>query len=422
MRSYPARWRRWVLALVLSSGPLAISGGTFAARSEAADLFGTIDASAVVVRGTVEAVTPYEAAKLQVFRVKVGRVLKGDVASGEAIQVAQEMLFETTKPYFTVGSASLMPLVPLPSFSSFRKVLPEGTYWRWTQRLDTADDIGWLADPAIDDAVAGYVAVQDDVEAAADYFVRTIVGPSPLLRRHALAAIAGRRALVPVLDTGRLAPVAAWLKDPRQPLVERADVMVKLARAGAPGMGDVAEGLLAASDPLLPAALDVVVTLDRLPPTERLFAWSGSPDDALRVAACRGLVKVGTPAALDRIGELLAAETSVNVRVELVKALGHARDPRVVGVLAGQMTKGEKPVLLAAADALAEIGTHDAIVALTDQLEHGRPDAQTAAAFALKRSGQPEAVQTLEGFEQNHADPQVRRLAKLALGESMHEH
>lgn len=428
-RSYAVRWRQLVVALVLSSGPLVLSTGmlalsscAFPARSEAADIFGTVDASALVVRGSVEAVTPYDAAKLRVFRVKVGRVLKGDVTAGEVVQVAQEMLFATTKPYFTAGTESLMPLVPLPNFSSFRKVLPEGSYWRWTQRLDTVDDIGFLADPAIADAVAAYVAVSDDVEATADYFVRTIVGTSPLLRRHALAAIAGRRAVVPLLDTGRLAPVASWLRDPRQPVVARADVMVKLARAGAPGMGDVAEALLATENPLLPAALDVVVTLDRLPPPERLFAWSRAPDDALRVAACRGLVKVGTPAAIDRITELLATDTSVNVRVELVKALGHAQDPRVVGVLAAQMTNAEKPVILSAADGLAEIGTHEAVVALTDQLEHGRPDAQMAAAFALKRSGQPEAVQTLEGFEQNHADPQVRRLAKLALGESMHEH
>lgn len=416
IRSYAAPGRRWVPALAVVVAVLV------AAEARAADLFGTIDASTLLVRGKVEAVTPYEAAKLVVFRVRVERVLAGDATAGEQILVAQEMLFATTKPYFAVGNESLMPLVPLPNFSSFRKVLPEGRYWRWTQRLETADEIGWLADPAVADAAAAYLSVRGDGEATADYFVRTIVGPSPLLRRHALAALAVRKPLAPLLDTGRLASVAAWLRDPSAPVAARAEVMVTLARAGAPGMGDVAEGLLSADDPLLPAALDVVVTLDRLPSTERLVAWSRSSDEALRVAACRGLVKVGTPAAIDRVSEVLATDPSVGVRVEIVKALGHAADPRVVGMLDAAMSKDAKPVMLAAADGLAQIGTHEAIVALVAQLEHGRPDAQTAAAFALKRTGQPEAQETLEGFEASHADPQVRRLCKLALGESMHEH
>jgi hypothetical protein len=107
----------------------------FAASTEAAPLFGMADTSTVVVRGTVESITPYPAAKLQVFGIKVTRACKGDVAAGETMALAQEMLFESTKPYFAPGVETLVLAVPLPRYSSFRKALPEETYWRWTERL-----------------------------------------------------------------------------------------------------------------------------------------------------------------------------------------------------------------------------------------------------------------------------------------------
>ncbi|MCC6764909.1 MAG: HEAT repeat domain-containing protein [Deltaproteobacteria bacterium] len=393
-----------------------------AGSADAADLFTDIDGSDLVVRGTVESSTPSADAKLQVFRIRIGRVLKGEAVAGETMALAQEMLFATTKPYFVAGAETLVLAVPLPNFSSFRKVLPEGTYWRWTQRLDTVNDVAWLTDRAVTERVAAYLAARDDDEAAADFFVATLVGPEAALRAHALAAMTSRRTLVPLLDTGRLAPLAAWLGDGRQPLAERAAVMVRLARAGAPGMGDLAEAQLGDAGGLQPAALDVLVTLGRLPPTDRLLAWSRSGDDALRLAACRGLIKVGTPEALGRVAETLAADGSPNLRLELSRSLGGVRDARVVKVLGDAMATGEKPMVLAAADALAEIATPEAIEVLRVTLEGGRPDAQTAAAFALKRSGKPEAQEILESLERSHADPQVRRLCKLALGESMHEH
>ncbi|MCC6850426.1 MAG: HEAT repeat domain-containing protein [Deltaproteobacteria bacterium] len=416
MRSCPAPRASWVAACV----GLVLALGSGAA--DAADLFADVDASVLVARGKVEAVASYDAAKLWVFRLRVERALKGEAAPGDAIALAQEILFPTTRPYFAVGMETLVLAVPLPDYSSFRNALPEGTYWRWTRRLDTAAEVAWLGDPAVAERVARYVAVRDDGEASADFFVSTLVGPHRELSGQALAAMTSRRTLVPLLDTGRLAPLASWLRDGRAPLAERAAVMVRLARAGAPGMADVAEGLLGDAGGLQPVALDVLVTLDRVPPSDRLLGWSRSGDDALRLAACRGLVKVGTPEALGRVAEVLAGDGSANVRLELAKALGRVQDARIVRVLADAMATAEKPMVLAAADALAAIAAPEAIEALHAVLEHGRPDAQAAAAFALKRSGTPEGQEILESLERSHADPQVRRLCKLALGESLHEH
>ena len=54
--SYAALGRRWLMALAVVAAVLV------APEARAADLFGTIDASTLLVRAKVEAVTPYEAA------------------------------------------------------------------------------------------------------------------------------------------------------------------------------------------------------------------------------------------------------------------------------------------------------------------------------------------------------------------------
>lgn len=392
------------------------------ASADAAPLFGMADVSTLVVRGTVDKVTGYDAVQLQVFQVQVARVLKGDVAAGETIQLAQEMLFASTKPYFAVGTETLVLAVPLPSYSTFQQALPAGRYWRWTERLETAPDVAVLTDPALTEAVARYLAVREDTEATADFLVASLTGPNPRIRHDALIAISARREIPPLLDAGRLQPLSRWLRDASQPVTERAQVIVQLAHEGAPGVVDLAESLAATEGPLQAPAVDALVTMDKLPPAERLLTWSRSADEALRLVASRGLAKIGSPAALDRLAEMLAHETSGSVRLAIVQALGHVLGERSVELLATELTKSEKAITLAAAESLARLATHEAIVALRAALEHGSDDAQMAAAFALKRTNDREAEAILNELEATHPDPKVRRLCKLALGESMHEH
>jgi HEAT repeat protein len=392
---------------------------TTAAR--AASMFSMADASTLVVRGTVRAVTPYEGAKLTVFQVDVGRALKGDVAAGEGIALAQEMLFPTTQPYFAAGVETLVFAVPLPNYSAFRKVLPEGRYWRWPERLDGPADVAPFADPALTDTVARYLAVRDDGEAAADFLVAQLVGPSPRLRADALTTLEQRRELQPLLDTARLARLKPWLADDHQPLPERAQVLVRLARLRAPGVVDVAQAS-ANGGPLQPAAVDALVSLDQLPPADRLLAWAGSSDEALRVAASRGLVKIASPAAFAKLGELLDRDPSDNVRLAILQALGGVDDDRAVALLAAELGKTDKARISAAAESLARIKSDAAIAALGAALEKGTTDAQAAAAFGLKRSGMRRGTEILKEQESSHPDPAVRRLCKLALGEDMHEH
>ncbi len=388
----------------------------------AAPIFAMADASAVVVRGTVEGVTPYPKARLTVFRIRVARVLKGDVAAGETIDLAQEMLFATTQPYFTAGTDTLVFAVPLPGYSSFREALPEGRYWRWTERLETAPDVARTGEAGLADAVAGYLAAANDAEALADFLVRAVVGSNARVRQDALAVIGAKRETGALLDASRLQPVAEWLRDDRVPVPERAAVLIHLARVGAVGVRDLAESLIVAAGPLQAPAVDALVTIGAPPPEERLIAWSSGTDEALRLAASRGLAKSGSPAAMTRIAALLESDASRAVRLAVVHALGRTQAPQVVGLLAAELPKSDKEVTLAAADALAKQGSDEALAVLEKAVEDGPDNARLGAAFALTRMDRRDAMEFLEHVEQTHPDPGVRRLCKLALGESMHEH
>jgi hypothetical protein len=414
-----ARWYRRVLAAAVALAGAVLSGGSVA---HAGPLFAMADASALVVRGKVERITPYEKAKLTVFRIQVTRALHGDVAAGETIDLAQEMLFPTTQPYFGVGTETLIFAVPLPDYSSFREALPAGRYWRWTERLEITADVAPLTAPELTDSVAGYLAVREDPEALADFVVRAIGGPSGRVRQDALALAGSHREVVPLLDARRLGPLSAWLASDRTPVPERAAVLVALARMKAMGVVELAEGLTVNGNPLQAAAVDALVTIEKLPPDEQLLAWSRSRDDALRLAAARGLAKSASAAALDRLAAMLETEGTRAVRLAIIQAVARTPSPRIVPLLAAELEKTDKEATLAAADALAKQGTEPAVTVLTKALEGGSENAQLAAAFALKRMNRHETDEILERVERTHPDPKVRRLCKLALGESMHEH
>ncbi len=340
-------------------------------RVDAAPLFADADASTLVVRGTVEGITRYPEAKLQVFHLRVGRVLKGDVADGEAMDLAQEMLFAATKPYFTTGTETLIFAVPLPAYTSFTKVLPAGRYWRWTQRLETAADVAPLTDRSLTDAVGRYLAVRDDTEALADFVVQSLVGADARLRREALQVIAGRRELVPLLDAGRLQPLGPWLHGSASP-VERAQVLVQLARRKAPGVGDLARGLADEPGPMQAPAIDALIAVGEPPPVARLLALSRSPDDALRLVAGRGLARLGTPEAVTRVGEILEAEKTTSVRIGIIQGFGHTSDPRVTDMLAREIARPEKDVVMAAAEGLVQQGSPEAIAVLVEDARAGK--------------------------------------------------
>ncbi|MEO6027555.1 MAG: HEAT repeat domain-containing protein, partial [Candidatus Binatia bacterium] len=311
---------------------------------------------------------------------------------------------------------------PLPNYSSFAATLPAGTYWRWADRLATAPELVVLTEPALTDAVAGYLAVKDDAEALADFLVRAVVGSNARVRDDALLDIGRRREIPPLLDAGRLQPVDAWLHDESRPPLERARAIVQLARGRAAGIVPIAESLTGAPGPLQAPAIDALITVGHPPSVERLLVLNRNRDEPLRLVASRGLASEASPAALDRLAEQLSQEPSPSVRVAIMEAFGRAPNPRIVALASAELARSDKTVAGAAAEALVRQGTPEAVTALRKTLEEGQGDARTAAAFALKRMNRAETDAILEDVEKTHPDPEVRRLCRLALGESMHEH
>ncbi len=388
----------------------------------AAPLFGLADNSQVVVRGRVESVSPYRDGSLQVFRIVPEVVLKGDATAGTPIEVVQEILFDTQTPYFVVGARTLLFAVPLPNYSSYRQALPGSSYLQWTERKDTAADVAPFGDPVLVEPVQRYLAVRDDPEATARHLASVLTMPVPLLRVSALAAIEARRELAPLLDAGALEPLRDFFRNEGIAVSERADVLVRLARVGAAGLGPIAEEVATSPGPLQAAGVDALVTLDRLPDEERLLTYSRSSEPALRLAAVRGLARRGSSKSLDRIDEMLTDDASGEVVLGALQALGgvHGEQSKRAVALLARTLKGsnDKATVNAAADGLGRQATPEALQALGDALAHGSLDAQTAAAFALPRSGKREAIAILREQEEAHPDPRVRKIIKIALGET----
>jgi HEAT repeat protein len=357
-----------------------------------------------------------------VFTIEPDRVLAGSLAVGASFALVQERLFDSSKPYFAPGARTLVFAKPLPRYQIYRDVLPEGSYLQWTERLDSSVDVASLGDPALVEPVAAYLAVRDDPEALARYLGGLTTSPTARLRMGALAAIEARPELAPLLDATALEPLAAFLADQRIPLASRGDTLVRLARAGAVGIGAIAEEVAGRRGPLLPAAVDALVTIDRLPSEDRLFVYARGDDEALRLAAVRGLVKVDTPAALDRVAAMIADDASSAVRQGAIGALGWSKGARVVAILARALRGDDLRDAVAAAEALGHEGSDGAVAALEGAFLERTDDVRVAAAFALKQSGSRRGYDFLVTQKRNNPDHDIQRVCKLALGESLHEH
>jgi HEAT repeat protein len=388
----------------------------------AAQLFDLADRSELVVWGRVEGVESFKDGKYQLYRVRAERVLKGSPPADGVLSVVQDRLFEKTKPILADGVRSLVFAIPLPRYTLYREVLPEGTHYQWTERLDTASDLASLADPNLLPPLERYLALGDDQEARARFLAELAASPTPRLREGALASIEGHGELAPLLDAAMLQPVAVFLADERAPLTQRGDTLVRLGRAKAAGVGALAETVAAQGGPLLPAALDALASIGKPPPVDRLIGYSRSEDEALRLASVRGLVAADDPGAYDRVAAMIAEDPSEEVRIAALRALGQVQGPRVVAILKAALPARDKRQAAAAAEALGREGSPDAITALEEAFLDGRPEVKTAAAFALKASGTAQGYKFLVHQRDTHPDDEVRRICKLVLGEDLHSH
>jgi HEAT repeat protein len=387
----------------------------------AATVFRLADDSTVVARGVVQGVQPYQKSSFLVFTIAPEEVVKGE--AGKPLTLVQERVFGTEAPYFASGSPALVLAAPLPAYSYYKKSLPEGAaYLRWTDPKEVPADVAALADPAVFEAVRGYLAAEKDDRACARHLAGLLGSPQPRLRADALATIVERPRFATTLDVDALGSLPSTLADERLRLDERATILITLARSGAPGVAPVAAKVFAAHGPLQAPALDALVLVGRIPDEQQLLTASRSEDPALRAAAVRGLAHSTLRAAFERIGAIVTGDTVPEVRLAALTALGSAQDPRAVPILADAMRRQDKAEVQAAAQSLGRIGSPAAIEALGVVLREGSFDAEAAAAFGLMQTDRPAAYDILRAQRDQHPDPQVRRVIKICLGEHLEEH
>jgi len=399
---------------------LAGLAGTSPAK--AAPVFALAHDSTLVLRGVVDDVKSYRNDAFLVFTITPRTVLKGPAKAGVPIQLVEERVFGSEPPYFAKGAETLVFAVPLPSYSYYRQSLPPGEYWQWTDRHDNAQQIAALADPEVADAVRAYLAVEHTPESAAAEIGRLLASASPRVRSDALDAVEHHPDVAAALDRSAMAPLVALFGEERVPVAERGAMLVRLARAGAPGSVVLAEPLVSKPGPLQAPAIEAMVALQRPLPEARLLEWSRSEDPALRLAALRGLARSRSRAALDRFAEVAASEKDPEVRSGAITALAQDGDAMAIPILVTVLDRDDTREVLAATNGLVRIGGEQAVAALSQALRHGSAKTAMAAAYALKAMQRADAEAILREQREQHPDPEVRRAIKMALGEKYEAH
>ena len=146
----------------------------------------------------------------------------------------------------------------------------------------------------------------------------------------------------------------------------------------------------------------VLKSLDFEPGEELLKAQLGDDPQAMgRIAAAKGLAKLGSPGALEALGRaLLRAEERDFVRVEVAKALGDNKSEVARDALLAATGESSAKVRRAVATALSNFRDEAASRALAAYLD-GEGDAsyyvQANAAAALGKTLQPSAYEVLLG-------------------------
>jgi len=95
---------------------------------------------------------------------------------------------------------------------------------------------------------------------------------------------------------------------------------------------------------------------------------NGNPD--AREAAVKALAKIGSDKALKAVGSALLDDESAWVRIAAAKVLGQRADKRYVKVLTESLEDSHADVYEAAVEALKQIGTKEALLAVTKHPYH----------------------------------------------------
>ncbi len=140
------------------------------------------------------------------------------------------------------------------------------------------------------------------------------------------------------------------------------------------------------------------------------------PDLSLKMAVADGLGEVGDRKAVAILGHLYYHGEMLDRRF-IINALSSATDPSAVVVLSDAVKQSSDPSLrLAALKGLGKVGNRDAMPLLKLALAKGRAFERVTAAESLLLMGDNSGVEMLRATLNNHSDGNAQAMAAVALG------
>ena len=408
---------RWCLVAAV----LLLPGRGTAATTLSEAFFQLLDRATVVAEGSIERTDTFKDGQLVVYRLGVGARLKGELpAATTIVSAVQELVFSTDRATLANGMRGIALLEPLPTYSSYRNALPEGSYYRFVGERPL------LFDPAVADLIRRWVALAalPQVEQPRARIALSIDLLPEATAGDAAAAQLGRSSdLAPLLDEAALTRLTATLGNAALPLARRRAILAALSSrhvtAALPHLRP-----LEADSSLGPYVRETIASLGGSVTTEALFRdiERGDPDQraaALRALAARDAER--SAEVVERVGKVATADSDERVRLTAIETLGHCGDAAVpvLGTLLGDPSKR---LAHGASRALVNVHSSAAVAVLAQQFTSGSNEAQVLAVFALRDINTSEASAALARAKEHASDPRLVRVIDLATGAGGREH
>jgi hypothetical protein len=331
----------------------------------------------------------------------------------EGLVVVWEELVPERPVRFRKADRVLLALEPLPGHSLWRKRLPDISAWSYTRRIVDRDR-AFVRRPSTGSVslLVHYLALPTEVRSGPDG------------RRHLLAlaaeaeeplAVSGARRLGGggPLQPGPAGLAIQGLSRPEPTLVR--ELLAWVERARPEGLLPVLDRVLAGEQPAAPALYTARGMLEGSLPEARVAWLLEQPDSSYREAAVRFSMDPEVLAYRLRRDEVAAVRGAAALRLAAVEGQA-ALDP-----LLGAFGDPDAGVRQRAAGAVASFGTP--IVPQLREVALGRPAPEReTAVLSLRRQASPEAIAALETIAEEHPDPTMRAVTRLAIGQPLEAH